>query len=697
MSKSELSNMKIINNKSSCFKNIFKQINLNKKNESKVCLNRLRCLRFSSNFLIAKRSTVGDNKTASKSEFNYADFFWTSSFNNNLEDNNHNFFMEYSPNYLFTYRNTKSLGYNNFFFINYFSSQIKFRMCSYNSIAALSVEKKFINSYSDNFMELFEIKGTGIPINSRLLKRKYLKSKILRKEIGDSNKKLFFRYNRMIEKNKIKNQDLVAISGGNFNLKSNLKYSLARFWNYFNKDSESKYLRNLGGLGFPISDLLKRTQQIIRFPVKITPYKQYEISNQFVRHPATTQIQLRRYLVSSISFQEFNCFRFREKKNISYTLFYGVTWRYFKMKIEGFFYKQLGIRMHIWFLNVWDIFLNGLNSQWHWFRYENSTIRFLTKKGQRFLIENREYAKFYVRTMALTLTLVGGSKLFMDNVSNMLGNYRNNWAFIIHVTKSLRYCINFFWFRFFINYKITLQGKIGGFLRAAKKVFKKGTITIEDRSSAITYYRGFPITRFGAYNLSFWLQYRIPTLVGKFEDLEYIDTMKILLGTYSVPWLAQRLASIVSTILQDRVYKINIKVAQYDRRVRTRQKLYLDIFNKNRIVINERNYFDESSLIKNIRKKRIKDIINKNFNNLSLLKSKTIYNLNKKIKNKIIKNDDEKIFKKIKKIQTENSSLLLSIKKKKLNYLKLVKKEKKFFKRKFFIKKFKDISKLSKK
>ena len=137
--------------------------------------------------------------------------------------------MEYSPNYLFTYRNTKSLGYNNFFFINYFSSQIKFRMCSYNSIAALSVEKKFINSYSDNFMELFEIKGTGIPINSRLLKRKYLKSKILRKEIGDSNKKLFFRYNRMIEKNKINNQDLVAISGGNFNLKSNLKYSLARF------------------------------------------------------------------------------------------------------------------------------------------------------------------------------------------------------------------------------------------------------------------------------------------------------------------------------------------------------------------------------------------------------------------------------------------------------------------------------------
>jgi len=241
--------------------------------------------------------------------------------------------------------------------------------------------------------------------------------------------------------------------------------------------------------------------------------------------------------------------------------------------------------------------------------------------------------------MALTITMVGGAKLFMDNVSIMLANYRNNWAFILSVTRSLRYCINFFWFRFFINYKVTLQGKIGGFLRAAKKIFKKGNISIEDRASAITYYRGYPVTRFGVYNLSFWIQYRIPTLIGKFEDLEYIDTMKVLLGTYSVPWLAQRLAGIVSAILQDRVYKINIKVAQYDRRIRTRQKLFLDIFNKNRTLISEKSYFNESLMVDNIRKKKIKNLLKKNsktnltvwFN--SFFKGKT-KKLPRKLKNK---------------------------------------------------------------
>lgn len=82
------------------------------------------------------------------------------------------------------------------------------------------------------------------------------------------------------------------------------------------------------------------------------------------------------------------------------------------------------------------------------------------------------------------------------------------------------------------------------------------------------------------YNLSLWIQYRIPSLIGKFEDLEYIDTMKILLGTYSVPWLADRLAGIVDAILQDRVYKKDVKVAQYDRRVRARHRLYVEVKKK---------------------------------------------------------------------------------------------------------------------
>jgi predicted transcriptional regulator len=63
---------------------------------------------------------------------------------------------------------------------------------------------------------------------------------------------------------------------------------------------------------------------------------------------------------------------------------------------------------------------------WRWFRYENKAIYFLTKKGQRFLIEDREDAKFYLRTLTLTITMVGGAKLFMDKISIMLRRYRNN-------------------------------------------------------------------------------------------------------------------------------------------------------------------------------------------------------------------------------------------------------------------------------
>jgi hypothetical protein len=47
-------------------------------------------------------------------------------------------------------------------------------------------------------------------------------------------------------------------------------------------------------------------------------------------------------------------------------------------------------------------------------------MRFLMKKGKRFFIEGRENAKFYIRTMTLTLTMVGGVKLFLDKISILM-------------------------------------------------------------------------------------------------------------------------------------------------------------------------------------------------------------------------------------------------------------------------------------
>ena len=63
--------------------------------------------------------------------------------------------------------------------------------------------------------------------------------------------------------------------------------------------------------------------------------------------------------------------------------------------------------------------------------------------------------------------------------------------------------------------------------------------------------------------------------------MEYIDTMKILLGTYSVSWLAFRLAEIVREMLLNRIAMIKRKVAQYNRRVFARRTLMSSIFYKN--------------------------------------------------------------------------------------------------------------------
>lgn len=638
---------------------------IHKKKEIKVCQDRLRWLQ-GINFKKSKKVLNSFTHTQNSGEFQYTTSFWTAN-NSKYTSVGSQFEIENSPKRNTYIGDKLETKYRDFFFKNFFKNLVNTRKLPlYHRIIGISIKKKVLHIRKKEFLDILDKKGNGISVSLRVLKRKSLKlagSAAYGFKASRGSKLRTLVFEKIIDSKKSKN-----------NIKTpNSEFSTKRFWKYFNRDAQSLYTKNLLSIGFPGIEMIKRTSQFLNFPRSSSSYRDNELSQIFIRHPASTHINARNYLITITSFDRFNGFRYKEKPKMSYALFYGITWRYFKMKIEGFFYKQLGVRMHVWFLNVWDIFINGLDSQWHWFRYENSTIRFLTRKGQKFLIESRESAKFYVRTMALTLTMVGGAKLFMDNVSLMLAKYRNNWAFILHVTRSLRFCINFFWFRFFINYKVTLQGKIGGFLRAAKKTFKKGIITIEDRASAITYYRGFPVTRFGSYNLSFWIQYRIPTLIGKFEDLEYIDTMKILLGTYSVPWLAKRLAGIVSAILQDRVYKINIKVAQYDRRLRTREKLYVDLFNKNKEFLKESLYFNEGSLVAKIRKNNAKKIINEVNPSLSLKKNNSgKKNIIKRIKRNTVRVENLK-----KKKATTEKSILKKLKfanrryKKKKNYKKI--------------------------
>lgn len=569
--------IKIISNKNNLYCDDSKNLISNK-----VCLNWLKT-GGSTFWLKGDSNKYKKNKNSNDSIVeNYAEQFWIVSNYSNYKNISYAFTTKLSPNI--------GMGSNGIFLkkkgqlaykdsINtYFRNKLETYIFNKNVFDYQdSYKKKVLGSNYFLKIKSVSFKKLAISENNRNLKRKYFASEFLYE--GNKLKKKFnLKFKNFLDIGKRKIFKLKKIEEKNFSIK--------RYWNFFYRNAQKVYFKSLIKIGFPAIDYVKKNHQILILKKnKYSKRIEFVISNQYARHPSTVLNQTKKYLAITTSFNSFNYWNINKKlKSSIYEKYYNIIWRYFKFQVEKFFYNQIGIRMHIWFLNIWDIFIGGLDSQWQWFRYENSTIRFLTRRGQRFLIETREQAKYFVRAMALTLTMVGGAKFFMDKVSSMLKFHRNNWAFILHITKSLRFCINFFWFRFFINYKVSLQGKIGGFLRAAKKVYKKGKITIEDRSSVITYYRGFPVTRFGVYNLSLWIQYRIPSLIGKFEGLEYIDTMKILLGTYSVPWLAERLASIVDAILQDKVYKKDVKVAQYDRRVRARHRLYIEVKKKNNII-----------------------------------------------------------------------------------------------------------------
>ena len=439
---------------------------------------------------------------------------------------------------------------------------------------------------------------------------------------------LFYLTNSINLKKKVINRFVLRIKAYFLNYsKLNYREEKSKYLNLFYKKfikRRSKFLNEFKY--YPIILFLKKTSSIYNIKKQITvTFMESIILNNFRRHPNTQLRCIKKNIQIALSYSIF--FKAKPQRVFDedlFTVIYKMSWRYFKYKIERFFYNQLHVRVHIWFLNIWDVFLNSMDSLWQWFRYEDKTTYFLTRKGQRFLIEDKEEAKFYLRTMTLTLTMVGGVKLFLDKISLFMKKYRNNWAFILSTTKSLRFCINFFWFRFFVNYKITLQGKIGGFLRAQKKIFKKGSVSIENKLSAITYYRGYPVTRFGTYNLSFWLQYRIPNLIEKFEELEYIDTMKILLSTYTVPWLANRLAKIIHTMLTERIKKIRRKVAQYSKRVDSREILLYD-------VLKIKKYYFKNTKISNnsiLKYKKLKNII---------LKKKYKKLFNKSLYKKIIK------------------------------------------------------------
>lgn len=522
-------------------------------------------------------SEVSQNKIIINSNFsNYCKNFLVENLLStpNKEVSYFNFRYENSKKYFFGKKliNKKNKNFYNNYIMNDNSARLKW--FKYFSFEKGKRAKEIYYGYGDHITRFFNISlDRPMLLNDCVLlkKRKTIQFiKLLNSNIVKlkNEKKIFLQK----DLKKLKNSRSINSIIDNSFIKT-------RFKKLFHKKIRRKEIKIIKNTTeFPINFWVKKTSDIehLRFNSKFS-YTSILYYQQSRRHPNSQSIAIQKIIKIGSNMDSFLFSEKDKETSFDFSRFFKAYWKFFKFKMEKFFFSQMTTRVHVWFLNIWDVFLNSVDAVWRWFRYENKSIFYLTRKGQRFFIEDREDAKFYIRSLALCITTVGGAKLFMDKISLMMKQYRNNWSFILHTVKSLRVCVNYFWFRFFINYKVTLQGKIGGYLRAQKKFFKKGNISIESKECAITYYRGFPVTRFGSYNLSFWLQYRIPNLIEKFGESEYIDTMKILLSMYSVPWLASRLSEIIKRMLLDRVYVVNRKLAQYERRKRARLTLVYDI------------------------------------------------------------------------------------------------------------------------
>lgn len=87
---------------------------------------------------------------------------------------------------------------------------------------------------------------------------------------------------------------------------------------------------------------------------------------------------------------------------------------------------MIGVRAHIWFLSVWQIFVTGVPSRNSWEYFEAKKIIEYTRRGHRYVLETQEDAKFFLRIMVVMFTFVGGIRLFLDKMAAWMAEFRNH-------------------------------------------------------------------------------------------------------------------------------------------------------------------------------------------------------------------------------------------------------------------------------
>lgn len=128
---------------------------------------------------------------------------------------------------------------------------------------------------------------------------------------------------------------------------------------------------------YPILGMLKRTVELPFFyaikdsygyakSIKQKNFQEYNqlqtLHEQYDRHPLTQSKYIRKHLLSTTAYSRFTRFNIVNNVTTSVAAFFKTIWRYFKFKIEAFFFKKLGVRVHMWMMNIWDIFLAGIDS-----------------------------------------------------------------------------------------------------------------------------------------------------------------------------------------------------------------------------------------------------------------------------------------------------------------------------------------------
>lgn len=99
--------------------------------------------------------------------------------------------------------------------------------------------------------------------------------------------------------------------------------------------------------------------------------------------------------------------------------------------------------------------------------------------------------------------MLGGASVFLQMLGRMLQGFRSHWAVILHTLRTLDACRCYFWYKTIMQYRLTVRGKFGGYLRAGQKTFQYGVVKLNSRTIDLDYCRIQPVTKYGTFSVRF--------------------------------------------------------------------------------------------------------------------------------------------------------------------------------------------------